>query len=348
ASWAWILIGCLSVPLTGASDLSTLYPPLWEESPGQLSDYKIENGKYTIDPWLYNERIGVYKILLNKTATYFAKFAPENEQNILWGLALQHGWQLTSGRLADPTRETNCGYTSGNHLCISVNSWWADINYFLSIVPFFAAVSSGIIGVSSDQVTILPPPKDQSRFCYDVSGCQSFVQEMMDKWSAFFQYMQLPNTDFQDLLNYLWDAHVSSLEIVSSFEDRFAYYAKPEVNFGKNWVVALDYLAAARLPTTLTTTHELQDGLPPRVMTNSDIAPFIVGFTRLQNRIQVALSTLNVINKLTGSKSLDLWKNFMKTQAARDLFLDLLKKFSKNPNSSLIEEIIQLMNNNSS
>ena len=29
------------------------------------------------------------------------------------------------GRLVDPTRTTDCGYESGDHLCISVDSWWA-------------------------------------------------------------------------------------------------------------------------------------------------------------------------------------------------------------------------------
>jgi hypothetical protein len=28
----------------------------------------------------------------------FVKFAQENEQNILWGLALQHGWQYRTGK----------------------------------------------------------------------------------------------------------------------------------------------------------------------------------------------------------------------------------------------------------
>ena len=77
---------------------SDQYPPLWDESPGQFSDYSVENGKYIIDPWVYPKRMGMYKILLNKTASYFAKFAPDNEQNILWGLALQHGWQFGSGK----------------------------------------------------------------------------------------------------------------------------------------------------------------------------------------------------------------------------------------------------------
>jgi hypothetical protein len=97
-SWVWVLAGCLSASLVQSSNLSDFYPPLWKESPGQLSDYKVQDGVYIIDPWIFTDRMGMYKILLNKTATYFAKFAPENEQNILWGLPLQHGWQYKTGK----------------------------------------------------------------------------------------------------------------------------------------------------------------------------------------------------------------------------------------------------------
>nr|XP_036850959.1 protein LEG1 homolog [Manis javanica] len=91
--WSCLLVSYFSVSLAELSNLSDLYPPLWEESPGQFSDYQVENGTYIIDPWVYTDRLGMYKILINKTATYFEKYAPENEQNILWGLPVQHGWQ---------------------------------------------------------------------------------------------------------------------------------------------------------------------------------------------------------------------------------------------------------------
>lgn len=96
--WSCLLVSYFSVSLAELSNLSDLYPPLWEESPGQFSDYQVENGTYIIDPWVYTDRLGMYKILINKTATYFEKYAPENEQNILWGLPVQHGWQYRTGK----------------------------------------------------------------------------------------------------------------------------------------------------------------------------------------------------------------------------------------------------------
>lgn len=93
-----LLVGCMFVSSAEVFSLSDQYLPLWNETPGQFSDYSVENGKYIIDPWVYPKRMGMYKILLNKTANYFEKFAPDNEQNFLWGLPLQHGWQYKTGK----------------------------------------------------------------------------------------------------------------------------------------------------------------------------------------------------------------------------------------------------------
>ncbi|XP_006879199.1 PREDICTED: UPF0762 protein C6orf58 homolog, partial [Elephantulus edwardii] len=121
-----VIVGCLSVSLAGAANLSDLYPPLWEESPENFRAYFQQDGQHIIDAWNYPQRMGMYRILLKETAKYFERFAPDNEQNLLWGLPLQHGWQYSSGRLADPTHATDCGSASGDKSCISVDSWWAD------------------------------------------------------------------------------------------------------------------------------------------------------------------------------------------------------------------------------
>ncbi|XP_022417564.1 protein LEG1 homolog [Delphinapterus leucas] len=298
--WACALVGCISVSLAGAFSRSDLYPPLWNESPGQFSDYRVENGKYVIDPWLYSKRMGMYKILMNKTASYFEKFAPDNEQNFLWGLPLQHGWQYTTGRLVDPSRRTDCGYEYGDRLCISVDSWWADINYFLCALPFLAAVDSGIMGISSDQVLLLPPPKDQTKFCLNISSCQSSFPKTMKKWNVLYKRLQSPSSSFDDLLKYLWDAHLSSLkDAYKIFEDRLEYYSKPEADFGRDWCVALDYLAAASFPTTFIQVSGFQKGLPPRVLVDGDKAPFISDFTDFQNTVLLGLNLLHQVDNAT-------------------------------------------------
>ncbi|XP_006834792.1 PREDICTED: UPF0762 protein C6orf58 homolog [Chrysochloris asiatica] len=328
-SWASVLFGCLYASVAGASNLSALYPPLWDESPGQFSDYRVENGQYVIDPWVYTERMGIYKILLNQTARYFERFAPENEQNALWGLPLQFGWQYETGRLADPTHTTNCGYTE-NHLCISVDSWWASINYFLNVLPFLSAVDSDVMGISSDQVALLPPPKDQTPFCLSVSACRLLYPITMNKWNYFYQQLKLPSTDFNELLEYLWEAHTSTLnDVLGIFEPRLNYYLKPEEDFERSWAVAVDYIAALRFPTTLIKTHDFQKGLPPRMLVTGDVAPFISDFTKFQNTVLFSLNSLRELHESTGGLSLILWKNLMKTEFARNVVLEFLEIINK-------------------
>ncbi|XP_077874706.1 protein LEG1 homolog [Ictidomys tridecemlineatus] len=325
-SWVCVLVGSLSFSLAGDLNFLDLYPPLWKESPGQFSDYPMENGTYIINPWIFPERLGMYKILLNQTATYFEKFASGNEQNLLWGLALQHGWQYSSGRLADPSQRTDCGYES-DHLCISVDSWWADFNYFLCVLPFLAAVDSGLLRISSDQVRLLPPPVDQKRFCYDVSGCLLSFPEIMNKWSDFYKHVHSPSSTFEDILEYLWDAHIFTLNnIFNTFDDRYVYYSEQEAKFEKNWVTSVEYIGAARIPTTLIRVYESQKGLPPRVLSKKDTAPGISDFTALQNTVLSGLSVLGTVNKLTGSFSLTAWKILMNTQDSRKLFLEVYDK----------------------
>ncbi|KAI5944407.1 Protein LEG1 [Manis javanica] len=333
---------------TELSNLSDLYPPLWEESPGQFSDYQVENGTYIIDPWVYTDRLGMYKILINKTATYFEKYAPENEQNILWGLPVQHGWQYRTGRLADPRRWTDCGYESGDRLCISVDSWWADVNFFLCALPFLAAVDSDIMGISSDQVMLLPPSKDQTKFCLNVSSCQSSFPGKMRQWIAFFQHLQSPSTSFDELLEYLWGAHTSTLDYTDkSLNERLEYLSKPEANFGRNWATAVKYLGASLFPTTLIRVHEFQKGLPSRMFVNGDRGPFISDFTNFQNTVLLSLNLLYKVDNSIGSLSLPVWKTLMKTHEARKLFLEFLEIIVKIFNSTFLDMINELkMNDN--
>lgn len=73
------------------------YPPLWDRAPESLLDFLVKDNKIVINPWNYQERLGVYKNMLNSSAKYFTAFGSQNFGNILWGLPLQHGWQFRTG-----------------------------------------------------------------------------------------------------------------------------------------------------------------------------------------------------------------------------------------------------------
>ncbi|XP_074120790.1 protein LEG1 homolog [Sminthopsis crassicaudata] len=314
------LAGYVSAFLVETATLTDLYPPLWKDCPSQFSDYKVEDGVYTIDPWLYPERMGMYKILITFTAKYFERFGPNNEENILWGLPLQHGWQFKSGRLTDPTNVTDCGRKNGDHMCISVNSWWACMNYNLCVLPFLGAIEAGALGISSDQVTLLPPPKDQMHFCYDVTTCRSSFPDAMTKWNTFFQQAKNLSKTLDDLLSDLWIAHVATLKATKNiFRNRIQYYSKPELDFEKSWTTAMDYVAAMCFETTLTKTYKFQMALPPRLLNSGDQPFLIKDFTDSQNRLLYLLNLLYETDDNSGHKFLHLFKNVMKSKILRKI-----------------------------
>ncbi|ERE85746.1 Protein of unknown function DUF781 containing protein, partial [Cricetulus griseus] len=80
----------------------------------------------------------------------------------------------------------------------------------------------------------------------------------------------------------------------------YAYYSEQEENFEQNWAIAVNYIAAAYFPTTLNRTNSFQKGLPPRVLYDTDIPPFIANFTSLQNKVLLSLTALGDIDELTG------------------------------------------------
>ncbi|NXC21359.1 LEG1H protein, partial [Corythaeola cristata] len=164
-----------------------VYPPLWDLAPENLLDFQVKDNKTVINAWNYRERLGAYKSLLNASAKYFTAFGSQNFGNILWGLPLQHGWQFRTGRLADPSSVTSCGYEDGDLLCISVRSWWSCVNYYLAVIPFLGAVEAGLFGQLQYEIELLPPEERRDDFCYSVADCRSRIPELMDDWKAYFE-----------------------------------------------------------------------------------------------------------------------------------------------------------------
>lgn len=58
----------------------------------------MEDWKYVINPWVLTDRMGMYRILLNETATNSERYGPENEQSFLWGLPTMLDWQYETGK----------------------------------------------------------------------------------------------------------------------------------------------------------------------------------------------------------------------------------------------------------
>ena len=110
------------------------YPPGWWDAPSSIDDFPVEQidnkTRIIINPWEYLQRMGIFKLMVQNTQGYFKSWGYNNTGNLLWGLPLQFGWQMTSGRLCDMAEIQRCKAKSH---WVSPNSWWADMNYYLSV-----------------------------------------------------------------------------------------------------------------------------------------------------------------------------------------------------------------------
>ncbi|NWS67180.1 LEG1H protein, partial [Crotophaga sulcirostris] len=308
-----------------------VYPPLWELAPENLLDFLVKDNKIVINAWNYQERLGVYKNLLSSSAKYFNAFGYQNFGNILWGLPLQHGWQFRTGRLADHSRETSCGYEDGDHLCISVRSWWACMNYYLAVIPFLGAVEAGLFGQLQYEIEILPPQERRTDFCYSVAHCRSLFPKLMDEWKDYFEVNNNHATSssfkIDDALGLLWKAHVTSIAYaLSKFQDSLKYLSGPEANFGEDWANAVDFIAATHFSTDLQNTNDFQAFLPQRMLVEGDVLPSISDFSPQQNKVLVSLRALHKANQLSGrGLLLKLWQKAMSTEAGRKIGRELIE-----------------------
>ncbi|NWR89338.1 LEG1H protein, partial [Furnarius figulus] len=308
------------------------YPPLWDPAPENLLDFPVKDNKIVINAWNYQERLGMYKSLLNSSAKYFSAFGPQNIGNILWGLPLQHGWQFHTGRLADPSGVTSCGYEGGDLLCQSVRSWWSCMNYYLAVIPFLGAVKAGLFGQLPFEVEILPPEEQKDDFCYSVADCWSRMPKLMDEWKTFFEVKisaTFSSSKLDDALGLMWKAHVTSIAYaLPKFQDRLKYLSDPEADFSESWSNAVDFIAATHLPTDLLTVNNFQTFLPPRMLVERDVLPSISGFSPQQNKVLLSLRALHEANNLTGGLLLKLWQKAMFTEAGRKIGRKLIESLT--------------------
>ncbi|KAF1613879.1 UNVERIFIED_CONTAM: hypothetical protein FQV16_0010829, partial [Eudyptes robustus] len=321
------------------STTGDVYPPLWDLAPENLLDFLVKDNKIVINAWNYQERLGVYKNLLNSSAKYFTAFGSQNFGNILWGLPLQHGWQFRTGRLADPSGVTSCGYEDGDLLCISVRSWWSCMNYYLAIIPFLGAVEAGLFGQLQYEIEILPPEEQRADFCCSVADCRSRIPKLMDEWKAYFEvnnftfffiFSVSPATfssfKLDDALCLMWRAHVSSIAYaLPKFQDSLKYLSDPEASFGEDWANAVDFIAATHFSTDLQNINNFQAFLPQRMLIEGDVLPSISDFSPQQNRVLLSLRALHKANQLTGGLLLKLWQKAMSTEAGRKMGRKLIE-----------------------
>ncbi|XP_075720374.1 protein LEG1 homolog [Rhinoderma darwinii] len=350
----WLVIG-LGYANPDISSHNDNYPPMWEHVSENLADFRIHNDKVVINPWNYLERMAMYKILLKVTAPFLDMKEPGNKKNVLWGLPLQHGWQFHTGRLQDTSKQRSEDQTS-----ISAKSWWACMNYYLSVIPFLGAVDAELFEGFPYGIDISRPDESQSDFCYSMEECRSSSTKAMDKWKTFFESIKAssqmsvvsvpPLAKEEDIvLSYMWRAHVESINVaLPRCSERLRYLSGPEGGFGEDWATAVEFIAATNFPTNFQSTNDFQTFLPHRILVENDKVPNIPDLSETENRVLSTLHSINKVNRFTGGYLLSLWKKAMCSEQGKAAGRNLLQNMVTDPNlapQTMIKIMIELLKN---
>lgn len=307
-SAATIFLICLLIFPLNPSKGNEHFPPLWDEAPSSIADYPlVQNCSNSlkecrlINPWSYLDRLGLYKILINTTSPLMPFCAVSNQANILFGLPTQFGWQFNTNRL----------FTNGTQR-ISTDSWWASANYYLSIIPFLAAVDAGVVRQGPFQLV------QREDFCVNSSDCFRQVPDAMLKWRLFFatisqvNYCRNQSVDDrmidQCFLAPMWSAHIASLDnalpLIASKVSLLP--SQREQQFGLGWGNLVGFIGMARQNVNLSSTNTFQEAyLPNRTLTDEDHPPHCPDLPKTVNQ---ALEVLLFIRPQWDPELMKVWK----------------------------------------
>ncbi|MEQ2282263.1 hypothetical protein AMECASPLE_038708 [Ameca splendens] len=165
-------------------------PILWAQTASQVTELPVQNGILTPNPWHFLNRQSFYRLMIGATDPYMSYMGKNSTDNPMWGVSMELGWMLTSGRLGDPTGSTTCGLQTGDTMCISPESFGGCMNYFTSALPFLSAAQQGFLG-ENIQVQ-LQVPVGVEGFCTTFAECSTSHPDAMSKWDAFYQVLQQP------------------------------------------------------------------------------------------------------------------------------------------------------------
>uniref|UniRef100_A0A3Q3SB37 Chromosome 24 C6orf58 homolog n=1 Tax=Mastacembelus armatus TaxID=205130 RepID=A0A3Q3SB37_9TELE len=312
-------------------------PIQWAQTTSQVTDLPIQNGVLTPDPWHFLHRMSFYRLMIAATDPFMGPMGTNATDSSLWGLPLQLGWLLTSGRLADPTGATTCGLQTGDTMCISTQSWWGCVNYFASALPFLSAAKQGFLG---PEVQVqMQVPAGVGDFCTTYANCSARYPDAMSKWDAFFQGLKaataspLPDNEKKDsLLGLYWAAHIVSTDASAECNARLSHYSSAEVSFAHSWLSSAEYIAAAHFHSNLERSALFMSLLPRRILRVGDSAPNISDLNEEENHTVYVFSWMKNINTLLGGSLVRLWRSAMCSVNTREKGREMLEQLLLNPN----------------
>ncbi|XP_019947362.1 protein LEG1 homolog isoform X2 [Paralichthys olivaceus] len=331
-----LLLACAASLGQSAVVLENGLPILWGHTAGQLTDLPIENGVLTPDPWHYLHRMSLYRLLIAATDPFLGCMGTNAKDSPIWGLPLQLGWMLTSGRLADPTGASTCGLQTGDTMCISTQSWWACQNYFVSALPFLSAAHQGFMGPGLQVQMQMPAGVED--VCNTYATCSTRFPDAMSKWDTFYQGLKaatespLPDNEKKDsLLGLYWAAQMASTHASAVCSARQSHYSSTEVYFANSWLNSAEYVSAAFFQSNLEKSVMFMTPLPGRILQDTDSAPNIADLSDEENHTLSVFSWMQNINNLLGGTLVRMWGKAMCSVTTRERGREMLEQLLLNP-----------------
>ncbi|XP_020488109.2 protein LEG1 homolog [Labrus bergylta] len=325
------LLACVVSLSSSAVILDNGMPILWAQTASQLTELPIQNDVLMPNPWNFLHRMSLYRLLIAATDPLMGPMGTGANESPFWGLPLQLGWMLTSGRLVDPTGTTACGMETGDTMCISTESWWGCGNYFVSVLPFLSAAHNGFMG---EGVPVqMQVPEGVTDLCTTYADCSALFPDAMSKWDTFFQGLKaatgspLPENEKKDaLLGLYWQAQMASTYASATCNTKKSHYSAPEVSFANSWQNSAEYVAAAHFQSNLEKASKFLIPLPGRVLKEGDVAPNIEGLSTEENNSLYTFSWMDSINTTLGGTLVNMWKKAMCSVVAREKGRELLEQ----------------------
>ncbi|XP_061901110.1 protein LEG1 homolog [Entelurus aequoreus] len=332
---------CLLVALAASIASSAVIvengmPLMWSQAAAQVTDLPVQNDIVVANPWNFLHRMSFYRLIITATNPFMGSMGTSPTDSPLWGLPLQAGWMLTSGRFADPTGTTTCGLQTGDTMCISPQSWWGCVNHFTSVLPFLSAAKQGFFG-EGVQVQ-MEAPEGTEEYCTTYADCTTRHTDVMAKWDAFFQGLKastsspLPDNEKKDaILGLYWDAHMASLHASAACNAKQSYYSSPEVSFATSWLNSAEYVSAANFQSTLERSVLFLTPLPGRLLQEGDSPPNIADMTQEENHTLNVFSWMKNMNSILGGSLVSMWRSSMCSVTTREKGREMLEQLLLDP-----------------
>lgn len=243
---------------------------------------------------MISERENLCSALLNGTRIP-ALFGEDNRGNVFWGIVIQTEWQIRSFRQQPKKLER-----------IEEFAWFAGINYQLVVVPYLAAINSGLVPLAT-----LAPPKLNTRSKFPITY-EAISPDLTNGWTKYFETIKILQVNssyisLKYLQKLLWSVHSQTLyNALPLFEHELKLLNTKERKFANGFGHFVEIPSMINLNTGHDAMFMLNKLFPMRILRLTDVPMSIRDMSVEQNIVLFVFFVIDEMTKLPA-----VWKPFL-------------------------------------